>query len=89
MERSASAVYAVTNHHTAPVSVELLVEAPVSRNEKIVVRSSYDPQPASTEWDHRPGVAAWNLPLAPGQTQRVQIKHVVSYPKDARVTNLP
>jgi len=89
VERSSKAVYAFTNRHDTPVSLEVLDPTPVSRNEKIVVRSSYDPQPATTEWDKQPGIAQWTLALAPGQTQRISVAHVVSYPRDVVVRNLP
>ena len=88
-ERSARAVYAVTNLHPAPVTIELLDAAPVPRNEQIRVRSTYEPQPATTEWMKQTGVAAWTLKVAPGHPQRVAVTHVVSVPKDAMVANLP
>ena len=89
VERSSKAVYAITNRHATPVTIDVLDATPVSRNEKIVVRSSYDPQPATFEWDKQPGVAEWTMALAPSQTQRISIAHVVSYPKDGVVGNLP
>jgi len=88
-ERSARAVYAVTNLHPAPVTLELLDAAPVPRDERISVRSTYEPRPATTEWMKQTGVAAWTLKVAPGQPQRVAVTHAVSFPKDAMVANLP
>lgn len=88
-ERTSKAVYAITNRHATPVAVEVLDATPVSRNEKVQVRSTYDPQPATTEWEKLPGVAQWTLPIAPGQTQRISVAHAVSHPSDGLVTNLP
>jgi uncharacterized protein (TIGR02231 family) len=88
-ERTSKAVYVVTNLHASAVSVELVDAAPVPRNDQIKVRSSYEPQPATTEWEHQAGVAAWKLAVAPGKSQRVGVKQVVSYPKDRQVAGLP
>ena len=88
-ERTAKAVYVVTNLHATPVSVELVDAAPVSRNEQLKVRSLYEPQPATTEWRKKPGVAAWTLPIAPGEAKRVSVTQVLSWPRDRQVANLP
>ena len=88
-ERTTKAVYVVTNLHAAPVSVELVDAAPVPRSDQIKVRSLYEPQPATTQWQKNPGVAAWTLQVAPGQAARVSVTHALSWPKDRIVANLP
>jgi uncharacterized protein (TIGR02231 family) len=88
-ERTAKAVYAVTNLHETAVTVELVDAAPVSRNELVKVRSTYEPRPETTEWHRNAGVAAWTLALAPGQTRQVGVTQSVSWPKDRAVAGLP
>jgi hypothetical protein len=51
--------------------------------------SGPQPLPATTDRDKRRGVAAWTLAIPPKQTQRVGVKHVVTYPKDVAVGGLP
>jgi uncharacterized protein (TIGR02231 family) len=88
-EKRAASVYAIVNQHGTPVTVEVLDAAPVARDEAIRVETRFDPPPATTAWEHRAGVAAWTLALAPRQTQRIRVEHVVSWPKDRQVGALP
>ncbi|MGN6526555.1 MAG: DUF4139 domain-containing protein [Burkholderiaceae bacterium] len=88
-QKRAASVYAIANQHGTPVTVEVLDAAPVARDEAIRVETRFDPPPATTEWDHRAGVAAWTLSIAPQQTQRIRVEHVVSWPKERQVSALP
>ena len=88
-QKRVATVYAIANQHGTPVTVEVLDAAPVARDEAIRVETRFDPPPATTEWDHRAGVAAWTLSLAPQQTQRIRVEHVVSWPKERQVSALP
>ena len=87
-ERASKAVYALSNDHSTPVTVEVLDATPVSRDEQVKIRSTFDPAPTATDWDKLPGVNLWTLAIEPHQTRRVSIDQVISYPKDANVTNL-
>ncbi len=88
-EKSSKAVYAIVNQHAGVVKIEVLDAAPVSRSDQVTVRHVYDPAPAATDWEQRAGVAEWMLTVPGQQTQRVSVTHVVAYPKDGRVANLP
>jgi uncharacterized protein (TIGR02231 family) len=89
VERTSTAVYAIVNQHPAPVTVEMLDAAPVSRNEAITVTHQYDPAPVTTAWNKVTGVAAWTLEVPAQGTRRVSIGHSVVAPKGALVANLP
>ncbi len=88
VERSSTAVYAIVNQHPEAVTVEMLDASPVSRNEAILVTHAWAPQPATTDWNKLPGVAAWTLAIPGQETRRVSITHKVTAPKDAVVANL-
>ncbi len=88
-EKSSKAVYAIVNQHATPVKVEVLDAGPVSRSEQVKVRHEYAPEPTSTDWDKRAGVAEWLLSIPAQQTQRVAVTHVVAYSKEVVVANLP
>jgi uncharacterized protein (TIGR02231 family) len=88
-ERTSAAVYAVVNRQPAAVSVEMLDAAPVSVNEAIRVTHEYIPQPATTEWNRRPGLVEWTLAIPAQETRRVSISHTVTASRDVVVANLP
>lgn len=88
IERKQSRAYSVENLHKRAITVQLLESAPVARHEDIKVQAQFNPTPNEVNWRKQPGVAAWLIPLAPGQTQRVSADYLISYPKDARITGL-
>jgi uncharacterized protein (TIGR02231 family) len=88
-QRSWGTVLVVSNGHPTPQTLELIDAAPVSHDESVKVVSKYDPAPSVADWQHKPGVNAWTIALPPNQRRQVSVSHQVTYPKDAKVTNLP
>ncbi len=88
-QQSWGSVFVIANGHTTPQTIELIDPAPVSHAETVKVASKYDPAPGVTDWQHKPGVNAWTIQLAPNQTKQVSVSHQVTFPKDVRIRNLP
>ena len=88
-QQSWGSVFVVTNTHATPQAIELVDPAPVSHDETVKVVSKYDPAPTAIDWQHKPGVNAWTLQLAPNQTRQVSVSHQVTFPRDTRIRDLP
>lgn len=80
--------YVVENRHTTPVTLQLVEAAPVSQHEDIKVQTQFSPAPATQAWRKQPGYVMWELPLAPGASQRFTADDVISAPKEAQVSGL-
>jgi uncharacterized protein (TIGR02231 family) len=88
-QQSWGSVFVLANKHSTPQTIELVDPAPVSTEESVKVVSTYDPAPTLTNWQHKPGVNAWTLQLAPNQTKQVSVSQQVTFPKDTRIRDLP
>ena len=88
-ERQIVDQYSVTSRHKAPVELLVLESSPVSVNDKIQVEAAFEPKPKTVNWEERRGVAAWEQPLAPGQTLKFVADYTISYPKDVAIAGLP
>ncbi|EPX99279.1 MULTISPECIES: DUF4139 domain-containing protein [Ralstonia] len=87
-ERQLGALYTVRNRHRDAIDVQILEATPVSQSDDIKVRSTFSPEPAKRDWEHRPGVIAWEQTIPAGQSARFSADYLITYPKDARVTGL-
>ena len=87
-EQKLTRSYVLENLHKQPVSVQVLEASPVSRHEDIRVQAVFAPKPTQDAWKKQPGVVAWLLPLAAGQSQRITADYLISYPKDVRINGL-
>lgn len=87
-ERQLGALYTVRNRHRDAIDVEILEATPVSQSDDIKVRSTFTPEPAKRDWEHRPGVIAWQQTIPAGESARFSADYLITYPKDARVTGL-
>ncbi|WP_407655104.1 DUF4139 domain-containing protein [Acidovorax benzenivorans] len=85
VERKTRRAYSVENRHKAAITLQVLHASPVSRNEKIEVESSYQPQPAETTWNRSPGTVAWQQPVTAGTTAQFSAEHTIRYPKDVEL----
>ncbi|MBY6203597.1 mucoidy inhibitor MuiA family protein [Halomonas denitrificans] len=73
----------ITNRHARPVSLTVLDQLPVSRDERIEIRlTDRSTAPDRRDVDDQPGRIAWDLELAPGQTRELVLGVVVSWPED-------
>jgi len=87
-ERQLGALYTVRNRHRDAIDVQILEATPVSQSDDIKVRSTFSPEPAKRDWEHRPGVIAWEQTIPAGESARFSADYLITYPKDARVTGL-
>jgi len=88
-ERQVVRSYRIENRHKEPVVLQVLDAAPVSRNEAIEVRSTYQPQPNTTTWAGQPGSIAWQQTLGAGATARFSAEHTIRHSKDLQVLERP
>jgi uncharacterized protein (TIGR02231 family) len=84
-ERQISRAYSVENTHRQPVQLRLLESLPVASDERIEIERHFSPEPTQPRWQDQPGVAAWEVTLAPGQTQRFGADYRIRWPKDLPV----
>jgi uncharacterized protein (TIGR02231 family) len=76
----------VTNHHQRPISVTLVDQLPVPRDERIEVELLDDATPPSaTDFEDRSGVLAWVRDYAPGESRTLRFGYAVSYPEEEKV----
>ena len=84
-ERTVQSSYRVDNQHSNSIELQVLHAAPLSRNEKIEVRSRYTPEPAHLAFGGAPGTVLWQQSLDAGASARFAAEHVLRYPKDAQL----
>ncbi len=87
-ERQLAALYTVRNRHRDAIDVQILEATPVSQSDDIKVRTTFAPEPAKRDWEHRPGVIAWEQTIPAGESARFSADYLITYPKDARVSGL-
>jgi len=87
-ERQLAALYTVRNRHRDAIDVQILEATPVSQSDDIKVRTTFSPEPAKRDWEHRAGVIAWEQTIAAGESARFSADYLITYPKDARVSGL-
>ena len=84
-ERTVQSNYRIDNQHSSAIELQVLHAAPVSRDEKIEVRSRYTPQPANLAFGGAPGTVLWQQNLPAGASARFAAEHVLRYPLDAQL----
>lgn len=84
-ERQVTRRFQVDNRHDRAIELQVVDAAPVSRNEQIRVQSQYNPQPATTRWNDRNGMIAWQQPLAAGASAGFEARHQIRHPQDLAV----
>lgn len=83
-ERRIAGEYVLTNRHRQPVDLLLLEPTPVSGNEELKVETRITPEPGQRDWQGKPGLAAWELKLAPGASQSIRFDYRLSWPRDSQ-----
>lgn len=84
-ERTMERAYTVENRHRTPIRLQVLEASPVSVDEKVVIESTFTPQPETRSWNEQPGVVRWSLPLEAGKTARLTAAYAIRFPKDAHL----
>ncbi len=84
-EQKIARAFVLENLHKSAVQMQVLEASPVARHEDIRVQTVFSPKPSEQAWKQQPGVVAWELPLAAGQSLRITAEYLISYPKDARI----
>lgn len=84
-ERQVTRRFQVDNRHDRAIELQVVDAAPVSRNDQIRVQSQYSPQPATTRWNDRNGMVAWQQTLAAGASASFEARHQIRHPQDLQV----
>lgn len=84
-ERSIASSWTIASRHRQALALQVIESAPVSTDAQVNVDSRYAPQPDQLAWQGHPGIVAWNLELAPGQSRSFSAGYTVSWPKDAQL----
>ena len=88
-EREVTDVLTLSSFHKAPLDLLVLEASPVSTSDQIRVQASFDPKPQVENWEQRPGVVAWERPIAPNETVRITVNYTIGYPREGAVVGLP
>lgn len=72
----------VKNNRKAPVSINLLDQLPISKQEEIEVEAI---ELSKAEQDIPTGKLTWKMNLAPGESRKVQLSYSIKYPKNKSV----
>lgn len=88
-ERELAEVYTVSNQHRQAIDLLLLEPSPVATHEDIKVEKSFEPKPTKENWDDKQGVAAWELNLPAGASQKFSLNYRITWPKASVVNGLP
>lgn len=76
----------IANHHARAMTITVLDQLPVARDERIEVVLLKDAtQPSERDVDGRTGVLAWTHEYKPGETRIIRFAYAVSHPEDERV----
>ncbi|MEG0919875.1 MAG: DUF4139 domain-containing protein [Comamonas sp.] len=84
-ERKVAHRYAITNRHSNAITLQVLEAAPVARNDKITVKSQFNPEPRTQRWNEQAGMVEWQQALAAGATAEFSATHEIRYPQDLQV----
>ena len=74
--------FSVENLTDQPQEVRVLYALPYSQQEDLEVSTRIRPNPSETNVDDVRGVAAWDMTVAPGETQDVRLTTTLSWPKE-------
>ena len=74
--------FSVENLTGKPQEVRVLYALPYSQQEDLEVSTRIRPNPSETDVDNVRGVAAWDMTLAPSETQEVRLTTTLSWPKE-------
>lgn len=78
-------VYRITaeNLKQSPATLNIIDSVPVSRTDQVQVKDlTISPEPTEKDYTGHEGVLRWELALAPGQRQTIDVRFVVVYPKN-------
>lgn len=84
-ERQIARAYRVENAHRQSVTLRLLEPLPTAVDERITIERHLVPEPTHPRWQGQSGVAAWEITLPPGASQRFTADYTVAWPKDLPV----
>ncbi|HNG79194.1 MAG TPA: DUF4139 domain-containing protein, partial [Burkholderiaceae bacterium] len=84
-ERQIARAYRVENAHRQPITLRLLEPLPTAVDERIAIERRLVPEPTHPRWQGQSGVAAWEVTLPPGASQRFSADYTVAWPKDLPV----
>jgi len=73
--------FSVENLTGKPQEVRTLYALPYSQQEDLEISIRIRPNPSETNVDDVRGVVAWNMTVAPGETQKVRLTTTLSWPK--------
>ena len=77
-----TAVLEVENLTGESWPVRLLDQVPYSEQEDLEISFSADPEPSEIDVDGQRGILAWEFDIAPGETRKVRLDHVLKWPEE-------
>lgn len=73
--------FSIENLTSKPQRVRVLYALPYSQQENLEISTRIHPNPTEADVDNVRGVAAWDMKLAPNDSQKVQLTTTLSWPK--------
>lgn len=81
-ERKISHAFKIENRHKSAIALQVLEASPVSKNEKIRIKSTFTPEPTERDWNKQAGIVLWTTELAAGASTRFEANYVITHPKE-------
>ncbi|MGE5130144.1 MAG: mucoidy inhibitor MuiA family protein [Sphingomonadaceae bacterium] len=88
-EREVSDLVTLTSFHKRTLPLLVLESSPVPTDDRIEIRTEFQPKPQRESWENRQGVVAWERDIAPGETVNISARYTVVYPREVAVVGLP
>lgn len=74
--------YQFTNLHERSVRLQVLGTEPKSANDEIKISTTHTPPVSETDWNDIEGAVAWEMTLAPQQSQTIKSVQQIRYPSE-------
>lgn len=78
--------YLIENQHKFPIDLNVFESLPQSLNSKLIVNSTFSPQPSAIKWEDQNNVHLWQRQLAPKEKFKLDVKYEFEYPNVGRTS---
>ena len=84
-----TAVFTVKSFHKQPIELLVLDQVPASETDDLKVETIAEPPPTAVNFEDKPGVVAWTMPLKPGEERRFRFGYTLTAPPGRTIWGVP
>lgn len=78
-------VFEIDNRHDQAVTLRIFGRMPVARHDDIAVSTLELTKPSERDVEDKPGLLAWDLTLAPGESRELNLGYEIAYPEEKQL----